>query len=80
VNDIIKQSRTTGRQCVSVYLPDALYQRFRSAATRQGVSLSAYLSRQLSTMPNQIEELQNWLAARLDRIESALAGGGKELT
>jgi hypothetical protein len=68
------------KHSVSSYLPDALYERCPREAVKQGQSLSSYLTRQLSTMPNQIEELQNWLAARLDRIESVLAGGGKELT
>lgn len=61
-----------------------LYERVKREAVKTGLSLSSYLTRQLSTMPSQIEELQNWLAARLDRIESVLAanpaGGPKELT
>jgi hypothetical protein len=62
-------------QQVTLYLPDPLYQRARREAVKQGLSLSSYLTKQLSTMPTQIEQLQNWLASRLDQLEAALRVG-----
>jgi hypothetical protein len=60
------------KQQVTLYLPDALYDRCKQEAVKQGLSLSSYLTRQLSTTPSQIEQLQTWLASRLDQVEAAL--------
>ncbi len=60
------------KQQVTLYLPDALYERCRREAVKQGLSLPAYLTRQLSITPSQIDQLQNWLASRLDRLDAAL--------
>lgn len=64
------------RQPVTVYLPDDLHERLKREAVKQGVSLSTYLTRQLSSAPSRIEELQHWIALRLDRIDAALGNGG----
>lgn len=53
------------RQQVTIYLPDELYERFKHESVRQGVSLSAYVTRQLATTPSQLDQLQHWLASRL---------------
>jgi hypothetical protein len=60
------------RQQVTIYLPDELYERFKHESVRQGVSLSAYVTRQLATTPSQLDQLQHWLASRLDRPDAAL--------
>jgi hypothetical protein len=60
------------RQQVSIYLPDELIERFKHEAVKQGLSLSTYLTRQLSTSPSQFDQLQHWLATRLDRLDAAL--------
>ena len=41
------------RQQVTIYLPDELYERFKHESVRQGLSLSAYVTRQLATTPSQ---------------------------
>jgi hypothetical protein len=60
------------RQQVTIYLPDELYERFKHESVRQGLSLSAYVTRQLATTPSQLDQLQHWLASRLDRLDAAL--------
>jgi hypothetical protein len=60
------------RQQVTIYLPNELAERFKREAVKQGLSLSAYVSRQLATAPSQMDQLQNWLASRLDRLDAAL--------
>jgi hypothetical protein len=60
------------RQQVTVYLPDELAERFKHEATRQGLSLSTYVTRQLASAPSQLDSLVNWLGSRLDRIDAAL--------
>lgn len=60
------------RQQVTIYLPDELHERFKREAVKQGFSLSTYLTRQLSTGPSQVDQLQHWLAWRLDRLDAAL--------
>jgi hypothetical protein len=59
------------RKQLTLYLPEELHNRFSREAVKQGLSLSAYLTRHLSTMPSQIDELQQWLSARLDRLDAA---------
>jgi hypothetical protein len=60
------------RQQVTIYLPDELYERFKYESVRQGLSLSAYVTRQLTTTPSQLDQLQHWLASRLDRLDAVL--------
>ena len=60
------------RQQVTLYLPGELAERFKHEATRQGLSLSTYVTRQLASGPSQLDSIVNWLASRLDRIERAL--------
>lgn len=60
------------RQQLSIYLPDELAERFKYEATRQGLSLSTYVTRQLISAPSQMDQLQHWLASRLDRLDAAL--------
>ena len=60
------------RQQVTVYLPNELVERFKHEATRQGLSLSAYVTRQLTSAPSQLEQLCHWLATRFDRLDAAL--------
>lgn len=64
------------REALTIYLPPELAVRFRHEATRQGLSLSAYVTKQLLSAPSQLDGLQNWLASRLDRIELSIANGG----
>jgi hypothetical protein len=64
-------------QQVTLYLPDPLYQRVKREAVKEGISLSSYLTKQLSILPTQIEQLQNWLAVRLDRLDAAITNGYK---
>jgi hypothetical protein len=59
------------RRKVSCYLPKELAVRFQEQAARQGISLSAYLVRTLA-VEDQIDELQQWLASRFDRIDERL--------
>jgi hypothetical protein len=56
------------RTQVTIYLPDELTERFRHQAERQGLSLSAYVTRQLATSTDQISQLQFWLNTRLDAL------------
>jgi predicted DNA binding CopG/RHH family protein len=56
------------RTQVTIYLPDELTERFKHQAERQGLSLSAYLSRQLATSTDQIAQLQFWIGSRLDNL------------
>ena len=56
------------RTQVTIYLPDELTERFKHQAERQGLSLSAYVTRQLATSTDQITQLQFWLSTRLDAL------------
>ena len=60
------------REQITIYLPEELVERFKHEATRQGLSLSAYVTRQLVSTPSQMEQLCQWLAARFDRLDAAL--------
>lgn len=64
------------KEPLTIYLPPELAQRFKYEATRQGLSLSAYVTKQLASGPSQMDSLQNWLAARLDRIELRISEVG----
>lgn len=71
------------RNQLTIYLPDELCERFKRAAERAGLSLSAYCTRQLATSSDQVATLQIWLSTRLDafnlrleRLEDALAATG----
>jgi Ribbon-helix-helix protein, copG family len=64
------------RQQVTIYLPDELAERFKHEATRQGLSLSAYVTKQLLSTPAQFDQLQIWLSARFDRLDAALGANG----
>jgi hypothetical protein len=61
------------REQVATYLPNELVERFRHEASRQGISLSAYVTPQLVTVPLQGEEMQLWVPKRLDRLDAAIA-------
>ena len=61
------------RQQVTLYLTDHLLQRFKREATRQGLSLSACLTRHLDSTPQQIDELQQWLATQFDALRESCA-------
>ena len=61
------------RQQVTIYLSDELAERFKREAERMGISISAYVTRQLTTAPNQWEQLQLWLCHRFDRLDAALS-------
>jgi hypothetical protein len=52
-------------------LNEDLLQLYKREAAKQGLSLSACLVRHLSTIPNQIHELQQWLADRLDKLDAS---------
>lgn len=60
------------RQKITFYLPEHLVMRYRQEAERDGVSLSAHLVRRLSLMPEQIDELREWMAGRFDRLDERL--------
>jgi hypothetical protein len=59
------------RQKANIYLPPELLTRYQAEAERDGLSLSAHLVRRLS-MREQINELQNWMAGRFDRVDDRL--------
>jgi hypothetical protein len=68
------------KQPLTVYLPDPLYELCKREAAKLGVSMSNYIVRQLSSTPHRIDELQNWLSIRLDRLDAAVNaqnGAGK---
>jgi Ribbon-helix-helix protein, copG family len=60
------------REQISIYLPEELVERFKHEATRQGLSLSTYVTRQLVSAPSQMDQLCQWLATRFDRLDAAL--------
>jgi hypothetical protein len=60
------------RAQVTIYLPDELAERFKHEATRQGLSMSAYVTRQLVAVPTQWEQMQLWLTKRFDRLDAAI--------
>jgi hypothetical protein len=59
------------RQKANIYLPPELLMRYQAEAERDGLSLSAHLVRRLS-MRDQIDELQDWMAGRFDRVDERL--------
>lgn len=59
------------RQKANIYLPPELLTRYQAEAERDGLSLSAHLVRRLS-MREQIDELQNWMAGRFNRLDDRL--------
>jgi hypothetical protein len=60
------------RQQVTIYLPDELSERFKHEAVKHGISLSAYVTRQLIASSTQIEQLQYWLNTRIDGLYARL--------
>jgi hypothetical protein len=60
------------RTQLTIYLPDELCERFKHEATRQGLSLSAYVTRQLAASTDQISQLQFWLNTRIDGLGARL--------
>jgi hypothetical protein len=60
------------RQKANIYLPPELLMRYQAEAERDGLSLSAHLVKRLSVR-EQIDELQDWMAGRFDRIDDRLS-------
>jgi hypothetical protein len=65
------------RQRVDVYLPPDLLERYKAEAARAGVSVSATIAHQLDWR-EKIDDLQEWIGARLNRIEEVLEAGSSK--
>jgi hypothetical protein len=62
------------RRKAQVYIPPDLLERYQAEASQAGVSLSAIIAHQLDWR-EKIDDLQEWIGGRLNRIEEVLEAG-----